>query len=53
MLTDIQYILSKREHYGVVLLTGLKLAKFGETLLYITICYIIFSFTHVVPNSHS
>lgn len=54
MLNDIQYILSKREHiYDVVLLIGLKLTKFWESLICITMFYIIFSFTHVIPNSNS
>lgn len=54
MLNDIQYILSKREHiYEVVLLIGLKLTKFWESLVCIIMLYIIFSFTHVIPNSNS
>lgn len=43
----------KREHiYDVVLLIGLKLTKFWETLVYITMFYIIFSFTHVIPKHY-
>jgi len=42
ILTDIQYVLSKREYiHDVVLLTGLKITKFWEKLVYITIFYII------------
>jgi len=42
ILTDIQYVLSKREYiHDVVVLTGLKITKFCEKLVYITIFYII------------